>query len=315
LKGIRGNNGYLSRNTYSNSASAVRQFLNYVDIPISNHAINDLVTYKKANPQSVDIEQAVRAFALEEPLKCHATNATRLLGIFRANFAKLNVTVNTHFSPAEENCTEGTFREIHDHLTPEQQDLIQWGIYVPERARATNRTPFSFMDFSRQDYAVVWIQSEGEFRSKARVKHPCFPPINFAKRIRTCAEAAGRSSPFPNHESLWKQITNFAKREYGVRLVSNYCRKFFEDKAEDSRLAPSLAAFIMGDKTKLAQTGHLPLVYNPKLKFVERMIENYKQSGLNELLDLRNSKHDEGNEVENLKRRIRELEETLARRG
>ncbi len=73
-----------------------------------------------------------------------------------------------------------------------------------------------------------------------------------------------------------------------MRLVSNRPRKFFEDKASLTTLSPPIAAFIMGDKTKLNATGHMPLVYNMILRpaETERLIEQYAKSGLDELLDL-----------------------------
>ena len=168
---------------------------------------------------------------------------------------------------------------------------------------------FSTFDTTRTDYAVTWIEPTVGI-NKTRVKHPAFVPIEFFKRVRANAQAVGRDEPFINHESLWRAITKFAKEEYKVRLVSNYTRKFFEDKAEDSKIAPSVAAFMMGDKTKLAQTGHLPQFYNNKLKFLERMIQEYKESGLENLLNLNNSQ-EQLTETERLKAEITELKKRL----
>lgn len=36
----------------------------------------------------------------------------------------------------------------------------------------------------------------------------------------------------------------------------------------DSSLSPAIATFIMGDKTKLNATGHMPLFYSTRLRFV-----------------------------------------------
>jgi hypothetical protein len=51
--------------------AAIKQFLAYVAIPVSDHAISDLVNYKKKNPLSADIEQAVQDLGAEPP-KSHA---------------------------------------------------------------------------------------------------------------------------------------------------------------------------------------------------------------------------------------------------
>ena len=209
--------------------------------------------------------------------------ASCILGIFKANYAQLQTKVYNHFDPAEENCTDGIFLDIYKHLDHESQDMIQWNIYAPERAVAAYEIPFSDIDLSRADYAILNMQSE---RTKAKVKHPCLVPIDFAKRIIYSAQAAKRTCPFPNHKSAWKKITAFAKTEYNVRLVSNRCRKFFEDKADDSTLTASIAAFLMGDKGKLNLTGHLPLFYNMKLKFIERIAEEYTKSNIVKILTL-----------------------------
>ena len=306
---IRNNNGEISANTIKHTTQAIRQFMEYTNLNFNGHAIADLTQYKRNNPQSTDIEQAVRAFSLEQPIKTHHNHASAILGIFRANFAPLNLRINNHFPPTEENCTEGIFREIYSHLTQEQQDLIQWGLYVPQRAKAAYRMKFDTFDTTRTDYATTWIEPTVGI-NKSRVRHPAFIPIGFFKRIQANAKQANRDEPFINHQSLWRAITKFAKEEYKVRLVSNYTRKFFEDKAEDSKIAPSVAAFLMGDKTKLAQTGHLPQFYNNKLKFLERMIQEYKQSGLENLLNLNNSQ-EQVSETERLKAEIAELKKKL----
>ena len=48
-----------------------------------------------------------------------------------------------------------------------------------------------------------------------------------ADRIRERARAAGRNRPFPNHDSIWREITKLALDRFGVRLTSHYLRKRF----------------------------------------------------------------------------------------
>ena len=289
----RNNNGIVNNTIIHQVGQAVVAFLRFADLPITPTTIADLVQYKRLNPLSTNIERAITAFSQQPSIPQHANQASRILGIFRANYAPLQARVNTHFPPAEENCTRGIFTEIYKQLNQEQRDMIQWGLYVPERAKAAYRIPFEDIDTSRKDFAIVLSRGSRPnalgIRNKMRVDHICLPPVDFAKRIIANAQAAGNNCVFPTHEWLWTQITAFALREHGVRLVSNYTRKLFLATAEDTTLKPSRAAFIMGDKTRLQHEGvHMDLIYNPGLRPMERQrfIEDYARSGLTEKLDL-----------------------------
>jgi hypothetical protein len=285
LKTRRDNDGNVSPNTARAAVQAVRQFLTYTDLEITDHTLTDLIRAKKNNPHSSDIETTLRAFASEQPIKPHAILGALILGIFKANFAPLSLRISTHFPPAAENCTPGLFREIFSKLTDEQRAMIQWGLFNPERATAAYRTPLNDIDLSRTDYAVIKVRAHStDYNNKSKVEHPAFIPMWFAKPIIEQARKQGRRYPFPDHQQEWKKVTAFAKQEYGVRLVSNYTRKYFEYVAAESTLKPAYAAFLMGDKTKLAQTGHLPQFYNIGLRFQEELIRAYKESGIENLL-------------------------------
>ena len=58
LKTVRDNDGQISVNSVQEALQSSRNYLNYTDIPITTHALSDLVAYKKANQQSTDIESA-----------------------------------------------------------------------------------------------------------------------------------------------------------------------------------------------------------------------------------------------------------------
>lgn len=292
---------------------AVKDFLHYTGIATSNHAVSDLIAYKRDNPQSHDIEQALRAYSIEPPVKKRATSASRILGIFRTNYARLDLRVNTHFEPAIENCKFPIFLEIYEGLTEEQKDMVQWGTYYPERATATYKIPFS--DFTKSEkYAIAWVQPHHkDYSNKSKVRHPAILPFAFFEKVEARAKAAGRTCPFPNYRAEWKKITKFAKDEYKVRLVANHTRKVFEKLAGRARLNPAAAAFLMGDKTKLNQTGHLPLIYNPDLRELDEIIQLCERSNLFQYLDLKNKGEPiTDNEITILKARVRELEASLA---
>jgi hypothetical protein len=285
----RDNNGYLSHETRRMVRNAIRKFALFTDLPIAADSYSKLIQFKISHPQDKQIEQKLQLFVASQPehIKRYSVLANYILGLFNANFAPLQVKISAHFPPAEENCSEGIFLEIYKRLDQETKDMIQWGQYVPERAKAAYRVSFDDIDLSRSDYAVVWIQAT---RSKTRAKHPCFVPIEFAKRIISNSKASGRKSPFPNHESLWKKVSQFAREEYKVRLVSNYLRKRYVDIAEQTTMPKSQAAFIMDDKIKIAKDGiHMDLVYGRGLRFVVELITNYKNASLAPKLTITNA--------------------------
>lgn len=284
IRARRGNNGFLSHSTQLQIRGTIRSFANYANLPITTLTFANLIQWKKQNPTSNDIEQVLQRFSVEPPLQYHASQGSWILGIFRANFAPLQLRINTHFPPARENCSEATFIETFNAQDDETKDMIQWGQYVPERAKAAYLVPFEDIDISRRDYAIVTIKA---IRSKSRTEHPCFVPIDFAKRVIETAKSSGRKCPFPNYASRWKAITAFAKEQHNVRLISNYLRKRYIDIADATTMPKSQAAFIMGDKTKIIKEGiHLDLIYGRGLRFIETLIGNYTQSGLSNLLKI-----------------------------
>jgi len=296
----------------------VRQFLAYAGIDVSEHAVLDLVNYKRNNPLSTDIERCLQDFAAEPPIKTHAGSANCVLGIFKSNFARLNVSVSNHFEPTEDDCSTETFLNVWEAMDEEAQDLIQWGVYYPERASACWRIRFSeFQPLG--NYAVAWVKAHSDdYRNKAKVKHPAIIPIAFFDKVKAKAEASGRDQPFPNYQSIFKEkVTAFTRQEFKEKFVSNRGRKFFEEMADAAHISPAIAAFLMGDKTKMNQSGHLALIYNTALrqKGLQNIITEYQK--LEPYLDLRNKGKPgtKSGEIEELRRRIRELEEALARRG
>lgn len=152
-------------------------------------------------------------------------------------------------------------------MTEEAKDALQWSTYFPERATACFRILLS--DFQIYgNYAIAWIQKHSEqYANKTKVKHPAIIPLAFFNKVKERAEQAGRTQPFPNHQSLFKlTITAFCRQEFNEKLVSNRGRKYFEEMADKAHMTPAISAFLMGDDTKLAQSGHLARIYNTALK-------------------------------------------------
>ncbi|MCL5067334.1 MAG: hypothetical protein M1368_03145, partial [Thaumarchaeota archaeon] len=148
----RGNDGIVTYYSKSVTRQAAYNFARFADLPITNDTFTKLIQYKITHKDDTTIEQTLQHFASLQPIRTYAIRASRILGIFRANFAPLSLRVNTHFDPPQENCTEGIFQEIYHAQDEETKDMIQWGQYVPERAKAAYRVPFEDIDLTRNDY-------------------------------------------------------------------------------------------------------------------------------------------------------------------
>ena len=116
----------------------------------------------------------------------------------------------------------------------------------------------------------------------------------------------------PYHRSKFKNaITPFARRKFGEKLVSNRGRKYFEEMADRAHASPAISAFLMGDKTKMNQSGHLALIYNTALrqKRQQNNKEEYQKVQPYQHLRYKGRPDTESAKVEELRQRIRELEE------
>jgi hypothetical protein len=105
------------------------------------------------------------------------------------------------------------------------------------------------------NYVLIHIRAED---TKVRHIHACIIPKGLADRIRAYAHQLGRQTPFPNHETLWREITKLALAKFGIRLTSHYLRKRFYTIAGKSGIPVNSADYLMGDK---ATWGHAADTY------------------------------------------------------
>ena len=57
--------------------------------------------------------------------------------------------------------------------------------------------------------------------------------------------------PFPNYETLWREIRQFAIEQFGIRLTSHYLRKRFATIASKTGMPVNSWDYLMGDKPSL----------------------------------------------------------------
>ncbi len=99
-------------------------------------------------------------------------------------------------------------------------------------------------DFDER-YTLLHVKAA---QTKARNDHICIIPRTFADWLRRYCESANKSSPFPNHETLWRDITKLALSRFGVRLTSHYLRKRFHTIAGKTAMPVNSWDYLMGDR-------------------------------------------------------------------
>jgi hypothetical protein len=92
---------------------------------------------------------------------------------------------------------------------------------------------------------LIHIKAE---HTKARSDHICIIPRNLADTIRRYAAQTGRTKPFPNYETLWREITHLALDRYDTRITSHYLHKRFHTIAGKTAMPVNSWDYLMGDK-------------------------------------------------------------------
>lgn len=266
------NDGYLSKNSRVYVRNGVRQFLTFLNIPITETALSELIAKKRANPQDYTLDDALERYANPDDkriLRTRRNEAAYLLGLFKANRCKLQATSNTHIpSPPTKPISEGILKELYQHLDQRNRDMMSLQAYSGQRVKALCTIPLDQIDTtSNKDYAILTITSN---QNKSRVLHQTLIPIQLANSILQRCKELHLKTPFPNYEQLWKAITHFAKEYYGIRLTSHYLRKRFSTTASETPMDVNQWDYLMGTKKS---KGHDANVYN--LTFIDRLIKSY----------------------------------------
>ncbi len=145
----------------------------------------------------------------------------------------------------------GILADIYRSLTEEQQLIIDYQAYAGERiACLCKNISTNQIEKFNEKYSIIRIQPQ---QTKARYRHICIIPIQLAEKILHVAKTTKRENPFPNYESIWREITKLAKNKYGVRLTSHYLRKRFHSIAQKTPMPINDWDFLMGDKM---EAGH-----------------------------------------------------------
>jgi hypothetical protein len=256
IKSRRRNRGYLSPMTVNLTHYAVRSFLGYIGITVTDHAIRDLIEDRRLNPGNTSIDDSLLSFSNLNPILSHRDRAIAIKGIFHRNGVLLYPSIDNHCGKRTPKISDGILKEIFEAQDFEKQTMMEMQAYAGERIRCLAKG-VKLSQIRRHDdkYSVIEVEY---WQTKARLPHICIIPNRVADAIKDIATRTGRKSPFPNYESLWRQITRYAYEKYGVRLTSHYLRKRFHSIAQKTAMPVNHWDYLMGDSMK---EGHEAGVY------------------------------------------------------
>ena len=251
IKTRRRNQGYLSKASKREVYAACSKFVLYLGKEITSDAISNLIKHKQDHPSDFTIEDQLVRFSNQQPITSHRHHATRILGVFRENRARLQVSIDSHFVARTKKISDGILREIFLAQDFERQTLMEYQAYAGQRIDCLGaKIRLDQIQHFNDSYSLVNI----DFRqNKTRIPHFCIIPRRVGEAIIKIARTAGRNNPFPNYEYLWRDITQYAANHHGVRLTSHYLRKRFHSIAQRTAMPVNDWDYLTGDKI---QEGH-----------------------------------------------------------
>jgi hypothetical protein len=268
IKARKRNNGFISKATIQQATAGARNFLDHLKIQITDHAISDLITSSRQDmPFKEQIEDSLLTFSNLEPIRSHRKNATFLKGIFKANRCPLNISIDNHFNAKTPKISEGILQAIYKSLDDEHQSLVDIQAFSGERVQCICTINTSQIKTFNDEYAIISVKPS---QTKTRIEHLSIIPKSVADKVLKIAKQAGRETPFPNYNSLWRDITKLALEKFNVRLTSHYLRKRFFSIAEKTSMPTNHWDLLMGSQK---QTGHCAENYS--LEDYSELIEEY----------------------------------------
>jgi hypothetical protein len=268
IKAKARNNGYISRNSIRRVHYATLGFLSYLGTEITDHALSDLIRRKQQNPTDFTIEDKLLRYSNLIPISGHRHMANVILGVFRENRARLQVSIDFHPVSRTKKISDGILRDVFLAQNFEKRTLMEYQAYAGQRIHCLcKEVRIDQIEDYNEEYSIINVEF---WQNKTRMPHICIIPRRVADAVIQIAKETGRISPFPNHPYLWKQITNYAASKHGVRLTSHYLRKRFHSIAQKTVMPVNDWDFLMGDKLEV---GHGASAYT--LEDRSELIEEY----------------------------------------
>ncbi len=222
-------------------------------------ALSELLkkTRQQHREDNFETDLALRTFSKKKPENTYANYSGLIKGIFKANNCPLAASIKQPTARKEKRISAGILKAIYDSLPRDELRLItDLGAFVPERVAAVcGKTPISAWEDFNDKYTLIRFDPA---QTKVHYEHIGILPRTLADRVRSYAQQTGRypNAPFPNYETLWREITKHALANYGIRLTSKYLRKEYTAKAKKTPMPANDWDFLAGHKQKVGNQAH-----------------------------------------------------------
>lgn len=211
--------GTISKNTKRAAIASAHKILLFLEKPITNHIISDLIATKKANPSDTTLEENLSIYKTIQTEKSRLIYISYFLGIFRKNYAPLQMTIHISSNHRTQPISEPILLAIRNdqELTQTHQDIIDLMSHGAERISALTKLPIKNVRLiENTNYAILEIPPN---LSKTGIPHPSIIPKKLAEKLLERAINNNYQVLIPNSESLFKTITKLAERKYHVKLL------------------------------------------------------------------------------------------------
>ena len=250
IQSLPKNDGILPRRNHDSTCAALREFLLFLGKPITNHAVTELIDeVKKAhNSDNFMTENKLETFSNTQNILVHRNQATRVKAVFKANKVPLVLSINTHSEGELIEIDEGALRRLFADLGDEEQTMMEFQAYSGETVGCIcSRVTTQQIELIDDDYAVIHVE---KLQTRVRYSHPSIVPRRVAEKVIEIAKVTHRDNPFPNHETIWKNITQTASRDYAMTLRSYHLRRRFAAIARKTDMEEEDWRVLMGAGSK-----------------------------------------------------------------
>jgi hypothetical protein len=252
----------LNRKSKVTTFRAWTRFFHRLGLTVTTTSVTECVKQKKDYPRDTTFEEELSLWKSDDnDSPSVQSHIGRILGTFRWNFARLDLTIHIQANAAKTKpIAEPVLLSIYNALEQRDKDALELMAYGAERKTAIGHIPLANVHLVEN--SKVALLDVPAALAKTGQQHPSAIRKELAERLLDEAQQFGYSCIMPNIDSRWKRISKIAKERFLTRLTSHYLRKRFETRCERipaDIVNPNHWMILMGSKPTL---GHMPDIYS-----------------------------------------------------